>query len=200
MQAFLRTLFLFLSFFSSTRFHPPTPPFWQGLSPEGWGWWSQAASLYLIKNCQPCLFRSIGWGLLILNGVAERKMCSILCFICSLEAWSSALAWAPPASPTKMSPSSISGTVRWKPQGLLGMPSLLNWGGDPNKIDATKAGLAVWESQAVSRKRRLSCWNVDIINKTNASHFNTYLNLAASFRGQPHLFCSLFYYLPLCFN
>lgn len=125
---------------------------------------------------------------------------SVLHFVFHLQPRSPELYWSVHHQHPQQNwaPAPFLGQCRWKPPGLLGMPSPFNWGGDPSKIDATKARLAIWKSQAVPRKRPLSRWNVDI--KTNASPFNRYLSLAASFQGQPHFVLFTFCYLPLCFT
>jgi len=92
-------------------------------------------------------------------------------------------------------PAPFLGQCRWKPQGLLGMPSPFNWGGDPNEIDVTKARLGIWKSQAVPRKRPLSCWNVDI-KKANASLSTDISVWQHLFKDNPTLFCLLFVTFP----
>lgn len=123
-------------------------------------------------------------------------MCSILCFIYSLEAWSS-IGLCTTSIPNKNEPQLHSwDSVGENHKGSWECPNPSTWGGDPNKVDATKARLTIWESQAVPSKRYLSCWSVDIIKKASASHFKGYLSLAASFQGQPHFvlftFCVTF--------
>lgn len=152
-------------------------------------WFNQELSALLVSE---------HWmGLLNFRWSGRAGVCSVLCFIYSPEAWSS-VGLCTTSIPNKNEPQLHSwDSVGGNHKGSWECPTPSTWG-DLNKIDAAKARLTIWESQAVPRKRYLSWWSVDIIKKANASHFNGYLSLAASFQGQPHFvlftFCVYFVY------